>query len=238
MPRPQRAMRISWVATVFRDSPPSWPGLSPQVGYTRLAAPHTNATRASRVALPSTSCFQKERRGCLSFAGKTCMPGPRAGMTVERFTKPTAHLIVAVLILDRTDDASAAQLGEQRGVNIVVKFAAGIVGRHRFEDVLGTGWIDLGVRRGLGFEVGVALVDDLGIGELELLRQHLLGALLVGDRQVIAFDRGAQEFLERVAVAAQVAAIDGQSAVEPRDPLGVKVGDDAQPERQRLAALP
>src|SRR5262249_2164305 len=194
-------------------------GLVTASRVTRLAAPHTNATRASRVAMPSTSCFQKERRGCLSFAGKTCMPGPRAGMTVERFTKPTANLLVAVLLLHRRDEAFGAQLGEQRGVNIVVKVAAGIVGRPPFADVLGTGWIDLGVRRGLGFEVGVALVDDLGIGELELLRQHLLGALLVGDRQVIPFDRGAQKFLERVAVAAQIAAIDGQAAVEPWDPF-------------------
>src|SRR5262249_37708816 len=155
-------------------------GLVTASRVTRLAAPHTNATRASRVAMPSTSCFQKERRGCLSFAGKTCMPAPSARMTVERFTKPTASLLGPVLLLHRRDETIGAQLGEQRGVDIVVKVAAGIGGRHRLEDVLGAGRIDLGVRRGLGFEVGVALIDDLGIGELELLRQHLLGALLVG----------------------------------------------------------
>src|SRR5213076_1465706 len=52
----------------------SWPGLSWQVGFTRLAAVNSAQLGQARVAVPSTSSFD---------AQKTWMPATSAGMTKQ-----------------------------------------------------------------------------------------------------------------------------------------------------------
>ncbi len=73
-------------------SPSSWPGLSSQVGFTRLATLLRAQLGQARVAVPSMSLLRHERRGCpaLRFTlgpagGRTRVPG----MTTERPSQPS-----------------------------------------------------------------------------------------------------------------------------------------------------
>ena len=83
---------------------------------------------------------------------------------------------LAVFPLHRLDESFRAQFGDQGRVDIVVEIAARARRRHGDQDVFRAGTVYLGMDRSLCFEVGIALLDDLRIGELELLGQRVLGA--------------------------------------------------------------
>ena len=63
---------------------------------------------------------------------------------------------------------------------------------------------------------------------VQLLRQHLLRALLVGEREIVALDRRLEEPLELVALARvlQRAGAHGDAAEQPRHLLGGEVDQD------------
>ena len=64
---------------------PSWPGLSPQVEFTRLAALNRADLGQARGPMPSTPLTV--------LAIKTWMPATSAGMTTSKFTHRTPTLV-------------------------------------------------------------------------------------------------------------------------------------------------
>src|SRR6267378_7154141 len=101
-----------------------------------------------------------------------------------------------VLLLQRRDESLSPDLIEQGRVDVILDLGAD-AGELR-DGVLGADRLD--IERRLQLVITVADRGQLRIGDLELLRQHLLRPLLIGEREVIALDSPAQKSLEPVAI--------------------------------------
>src|ERR1700744_5662074 len=86
-------------------------------------------------------------------------------------------LPLAILLCHRVEIAVLLQAIEDAGIDIILDLAAA-AGKLR-QDIFRALARRLDIGRRLLLEVVVADVDDLGVGDAELLGQHLLGALLV-----------------------------------------------------------
>src|SRR6476646_3744948 len=114
------------------------------------------------------------------------------------------------LLLELVDDAE---------IEIVVHVATADVGPDRlelFEHAPGT--LDRGrrVARHQALEIGVGRLDDFRIAGLELLRDHFLRLLLVGEREVGARDVSLDEAREGGAVLLERGAGDDDGVEDPR----------------------
>ena len=96
---------------------------------------------------------------------------------------------------------SLLQRVEQACIDIVADFLADI--GKLLEDVLRARDRGFEILRRLRLEVVVGDVEDFRIADLQLLRQYFLGALLVGERDVIALDARLEKAREQIAARAR-----------------------------------
>src|SRR4030088_2139199 len=98
----------------------------------------------------------------------------------------------AVLAFHYDKEAPVAQGPGQSRIHVVLDPRAALSADLR-DDVLSALDRRFHVAWCLQLEIGVADVDDPAVGELELLREHLLGELLVREPEVISLDRRLEE---------------------------------------------
>src|ERR1700730_878021 len=127
----------------------------------------------------------------------------------------------AVFPLQLSEESRLPEAVENTGIDVIAHLAA--AARELRQDVFraGPGWFQIGRR--LLPEIVVADVDDPGIGDLELLGQDLLGALLVAKRQVVALDGGLEKPRQCIAPALERVAPDGDAAEQPRNLRGHEI---------------
>ena len=143
-------------------------------------------------------------------------------------------LQLPIFLLQRREEVGLAQFHQHAAVDVVGGIAAAVAGAD-LEHVLDAGHGDVHVGRRLRAEVLVADVDDLLVLDLQLARQHRLGARGVGEREVIALDHRAQEAHRELAALLQVAAPHHHAAEQPRDLLGGEIDQDVDALLARLA---
>src|SRR5262245_39550276 len=127
----------------------------------------------------------------------------------------------AVFVLHRGKKTVAPQAVDQSAVEVIGERRAA-ASTDLGDDVLGALDRGLHVRRRLRLEVGVADVDDPGIGQLELPGQNLPGERLVGEREVIALDHRLEEGHDRIGPG-EIAALDHHAAEQPGNLLGREI---------------
>src|SRR5580704_12425 len=142
----------------------------------------------------------------------------RAGGVHRAFT---SWILQAVFLFHRREEAVVLQAVEQAAVDIIADLLAGV--GEQFEDVLRALYRRLEVLRRLLLEIVVGDVENFGAGDLEFLRQHLLGALLVGERDVIAFDARFKKARQQIAARGDVVLAHDDAAEQPRNLVGYQI---------------
>ena len=113
---------------------------------------------------------------------------------------------------------------EQTGIHVVLDLlaAAGELG----ENILRALPRDFEIARRLRLEVVVGDVEDFRITDLEFLGQDLFRALLIGQREIVAFDRPLEETRKHIGPAGDIGSTYDDRAEHPRDLFGHQIDQD------------
>ncbi len=126
-----------------------------------------------------------------------------------------------VLLFHRGEKSLVLERAEQARIQVSADVLINV--GELLEDVLRALQRRLEVLRRLRLEIVVGDVEDFRTADFQLLRQYLLGALLVRDRDIIAFDAGLEEAREDVAARRYIVMAHDDAGEQPRNLVGNEV---------------